>query len=83
MTTCPECAKAIAKPSSDGDGSTVIGQPRYVRLTPEGKILIACPRCGSELEQLPTTGRLTLFRRRRAAGATSSNGQSAGVPPRN
>lgn len=82
MTTCPECGKAIAKPSSDGDGSTVIGQPRYVRLTPEGKILIACPRCGSELEQLPATGRLTLFRRR-ARVAPSSNGPSASDPPRN
>jgi len=32
---------------------------RYIRRTPEGKLVIACVRCGAELEQI--RGRLVLF----------------------
>lgn len=60
------------QPSREGDGSTVIGSPRYVRLTAEGKILIACPDCGTELERLPVTGKLALFRSRNQSGTPSS-----------
>jgi hypothetical protein len=52
---------------------------RYVRVTPNGRILIACDRCGSELERLPATGRLVLCKRQ--ACAASSSGSSGNGPP--
>jgi hypothetical protein len=52
---------------------------RYVRVTTQGRILIACGSCGSELERLPATGRLVLCTRK--ASAASSSGSSGNGPP--
>jgi hypothetical protein len=53
---------------------------RYVRVTPSGRILIACDRCGSELERLPATGRLVLCKRTAASGPTSSQHSACAKP---
>ena len=55
----PDC-NAPAKQASE---SGWVLKARYVRVTTQGRILIACDRCGSELERLLATGRLrTLVR---------------------
>ena len=71
----PDCS-APATPAREGGW---ILKSRYVSVTPSGRILIACDRCGSELERLPATGRLVLCQRK-GSGPTSS-GSSGNGPP--
>lgn len=68
------------RPAREGDGSVVIRQPSYVRLTAEGRILIACPECGSELEQLLPGRRLTLFQPRSRSARASSRSSDRAAP---
>ena len=71
----PDCG-AGAKQASEGGW---VLKARYVRVTTQGRILIACGSCGSELERLPATGRLVLCQRK--ACAASSSGSSGNGPP--
>ena len=72
----PDCG-AGAKQASEGGW---VLKARYVRVTTQGRILIACDRCGSELERLPATGRLVLFKRTAASGPTSSPHSACAKP---
>jgi len=71
----PDCG-AGAKQASEGGW---VLKARYVRVTTQGRILIACGSCGSELERLPATGRLVLCPRK--ASAASSSSSSGNGPP--
>ena len=71
----PDCG-AGAKQASEGGW---VLKARYVRVTTQGRILIACDSCGSELERLPATGRLVLCPRK--ASAASSSSSSGNGPP--
>jgi len=76
MTQCPVCQATVA--SEAKEGGTLL-RNRYLRLTPDGKIVLGCPQCGNEL--LPSRGRLVLFRRRRPSVPSSSPPSAGGRPP--
>lgn len=72
---CPACQSQVAAPHRDGHAGVVI-RNRYLRVMPDGKILIACPKCGSELE-LPKAGRLVLHRRGKDSSRSSASDTNA------
>gem|GEM_PF-3889585 len=55
---CPVCRRNMARPAAEGG---VLVKSRYVRITPAGRLLMACSHCGSEAESIH--GKLVLFRR--------------------
>lgn len=65
---CPACHITIAKVAREG--GVIIRKPRYVRLTSDGKLLLGCPECRTELQSL--RGRLVLFRKACAKSCSTS-----------
>lgn len=57
---CPHCQQKVSRPAREGG---VFLKARYVRLTREGALVMACAECGAESEQQARTGRLVLYRR--------------------